>query len=147
MVDYADPPGDGMDWPRQARGDGPRRSGPSDRAAPEGTPANETDEGGAPIRCAACKKRITTADRAIPVAGAHRHSFSNPAGFVFEIGCFSAADGCACHGRFTSEFTWFAGFAWRFALCGNCLTHLGWHYSSGSGSDFFGLIIDRLTHY
>jgi hypothetical protein len=93
--------------------------------------------------CAACTTRVADEDAAIEVAGAHRHRFVNPAGVEFEIGCFAGA-GCRVDGAPTLEHTWFAGFAWSYALCANCRTHLGWCYESDA-TRFFGLILARLV--
>ena len=97
------------------------------------------------IRCKGCGCKITTAEKRIEMNGRHKHIFNNPAGYVFEIGCFSSAEGCANQGMPTMEFTWFPGFAWRFALCGNCHMHLGWLYQSGGGNSFYGLVLDNLV--
>lgn len=79
------------------------------------------------------------------ISGSHAHTFANPMGSVFRIGCFQAADGCGDAGTLSSEFTWFAGFAWRVAFCRTCLTHLGWHFLSSAGNGFYGLILERLV--
>lgn len=96
------------------------------------------------LLCKYCGNRITTLEAMVPRNGRHRHIFSNPGGFVYEIGCFSCANGCVNQGRPTTEFTWFDGFAWRFSLCSNCHEHLGWFYRSKDDS-FFGLILDYLV--
>lgn len=98
------------------------------------------------ILCKACGHRITSIDYIISVGGQHRHTFTNPAGLTFEIGCFSHADGCYVYGVPTPHYTWFPGFSWCFAFCSRCATHLGWLYrSSLSGREgFFGLIAARL---
>lgn len=96
------------------------------------------------ISCRSCGHLVTYPDQQIPVDGAFRHTFSNPEGIVFKIGCFRTADGCIAIGRETNEFTWFPGFSWRICLCGRCHVHLGWQYRSGQESFFLGLIIDRL---
>ena len=93
--------------------------------------------------CAACTTRVAGEDAAIDVAGAHRHRFVNPAGAEFEIGCFTSA-ACRVDGAPTLEHTWFAGFAWSYALCANCRAHLGWCYESDA-TRFFGLILSRLV--
>jgi len=97
-----------------------------------------------PILCRNCRKKITTADCRVEINGNHRHIFNNPEGIIFEIGCFSSADGCVNRGIPTSEFTWFAGFSWRFSLCSGCNLHLGWQYQSGKGKIFYGLILNHL---
>ena len=89
------------------------------------------------------RQAVTGRDKKIQVSGSHEHTFFNPAGIVFELGCFSAAPGCHRAGRATSDFTWFAGYVWRFALCRNCNSHLGWFFEMGEHS-FFGLILAHL---
>ena len=92
--------------------------------------------------CASCALRITTDSAATDRGGAHQHSFTNPRGLVFTIGCFSDA-AIAAHGVGTTEYTWFPGYAWRIAACGGCDSHLGWVFTR-DGDCFFGLILDRL---
>jgi len=96
------------------------------------------------ILCRQCRQPITRPAERIDVQGAHRHTFANPHGLVFEIGCFKDAVGCGYAGTATDEFTWFAGYRWRVCFCAACLTHLGWIFSSAGGSAFHGLILDRL---
>ena len=105
----------------------------------------DTDMDGRWLRCTRCGHNIArTADRT-SVNGRFAHVFNNPAGYVFEIGCFALAEGCVNEGRPTMEFTWFAGFSWRFALCGSCRSHLGWCYQSMNGGSFYGLILANLS--
>lgn len=92
--------------------------------------------------CAFCKTRIASEADTIDMAGAHQHHVVNPAGAAFDIGCFRVAPGCRVDGEPTVEHTWFAGYAWSYALCANCRAHLGWCYE-GNGR-FFGLILARL---
>jgi hypothetical protein len=87
---------------------------------------------------------ITHPDERIRVQGAHEHTFANPHGLVFRIGCFRSAAGCGYTGLPTMEFTWFRGFTWRIALCANCLINVGWLFASTGGGRFHGLILDRL---
>ena len=96
------------------------------------------------LLCKNCKNKITSLNNSIEVRGQYKHTFSNPHGFIFEIVCFSLADGCVNQGMLTMEFTWFKGFGWRFALCSNCRIHLGWLYQSGRKKSFYGLISDSL---
>jgi len=46
-------------------------------------------------------------------------------------------------GAASDDFTWFAGFAWRVALCRACGEHLGWSYHR-LASEFVALIDDRI---
>jgi hypothetical protein len=124
---------------------------PGKRQTPSGAPKRIEDsmvregvpEGERPIRCRQCRLPIThPADRTLR-DGSHRHTFANPHGIVFEIGCFSTARGCGIAGPASAEFVWFNGFTWQVALCSRCLNHLGWYFQSPSES-FFGLILDQL---
>jgi len=95
------------------------------------------------IRCKVCGHQITSYKKKIEVNGRHQHVFSNPIGVVSEMGCFSSANGCVNYGTPTLEHTWFQSYSWRYALCSNCHTHLGWFYQSGNDS-FYGLILENL---
>ncbi len=96
------------------------------------------------IRCLQCNNVITSPSERIQVQGSHQHTFANPHGIVFEIGCFKSVKGCGHVGPPSSEFSWFKGFSWRVAVCIVCLTHLGWLFVSPDGDSFHGLILDRL---
>lgn len=96
------------------------------------------------IFCAACDAPITKPEHRIGVNGSHEHRFVNPAGFTFHLGCFSAAIGCTIVGPDSLEYPWFPGFSWRYAMCGACGCHLGWHFRKPDHDGFFGLVLDRL---
>jgi hypothetical protein len=96
------------------------------------------------ILCRDCLHPITRPAERISVQGQHHHTFANPHGIVFEIGCFRSAQGCGVIGPASDEFTWFAGYHWQVSVCGACLAHLGWRFFSAGGNSFFGLILDRL---
>jgi len=96
------------------------------------------------ILCRTCRHIITSPAERIEVQGSHRHTFANPQGIVYEIGCFRTAAGCGYVGPSTGEFTWFKGYSWRIAACSRCLTHLGWLYISNALPSFNGLILDHL---
>jgi hypothetical protein len=97
------------------------------------------------IVCRQCLHAITSNAEHKIVDGAHAHTFANPEGIVFEIVCFRDAWGCAYVGPTSPQFTWFAGYVWRIAVCANCHVHLGWRFSTPEGRFFHGLITDRLT--
>jgi len=107
-------------------------------------PDHETDKSKKNILCKTCGNPITSDDAGIAMNGSHEHTFMNPRGMVFRIGCFSKAAGCYIVGSPTDEYTWFPGFVWCYVVCAGCQSHLGWHYQSG-GSSFFGLILDQLV--
>ena len=115
----------------------------SSRARPEAEPT-PLDSLEPVIVCRACGFTICHPDDAIAVAGNHRYTFANPHGIVFEIGCFRSAPGCTRVGAATDDFTWFAGYRWRIAICVGCHEHLGWRFEGDSDS-FHGLILDRLV--
>jgi hypothetical protein len=96
------------------------------------------------ICCAQCLQPITRPSDRIVVDSSHIHTFANPSGVVYEIGCFQSAIGCGYAGPVSDEFTWFKGFGWKVSYCGKCLLHLGWLFLSGDNS-FNGLILDRLV--
>ena len=94
--------------------------------------------------CRYCGTIITTEHERVERDGEFRHTFTNPAGIVFGIGCFSDAPGCAVAGAHTRENTWFRGYQWCYALCTGCASPLGWHYRGRRREAFYGLILDRL---
>lgn len=121
----------------------------AERRGPGQQPETDTtddglDHQGRALLCRACGLPITRASVAIPKNGAHEHTFFNPAGIVFLLGCFARAPGCLVHGPPSTEFSWFTGHCWQFATCAGCLGHLGWFFS-GAEDSFFGLILDRLV--
>ena len=95
--------------------------------------------------CKICGQAITHERDRIEICGAHAHTFYNPHGLKFYIGCFQDVSGCVEIGVSTLEFTWFPGYAWRIALCGSCHEHLGWEYHSDNGGRFHGLILTKLS--
>lgn len=97
------------------------------------------------LRCRACGHGITRSQDRIDVNGAQVHSFTNPAGIRFRIGCFREAQGGREIGEATGEYTWFPGYRWRIMLCGRCGSHLGWGFHSDGGDRFCGLVLDRLS--
>jgi hypothetical protein len=96
------------------------------------------------ILCAQCRHSITSPRERIDVHGLHRHTFFNPYGIIFEIGCFRVAPGCRYAGAATEEFSWFPGYHWKIAVCNACGSHLGWLYSAPDKDGFHGLILDTL---
>jgi hypothetical protein len=112
---------------------------------PSTAPTDEPEERhlGA-IVCRQCLHVITFSTEHRIINGAHLHTFANPEGIIFEIGCYHDAKGCGYIGPASSEFTWFNGYVWRIAVCGYCLVHLGWRFTGADGHFFHGLITSRL---
>jgi hypothetical protein len=102
------------------------------------------EDTGRVLVCAACLHAVTTTGARIEMSGRHEHTFTNPHGLVFHIGCFAAAPGCLEVSDPSTEFTWFPTYAWQVAICRGCREHLGWLFRSGD-SRFHGLILDRLA--
>ena len=123
------------------------RSGPSGIPAevrPLGAPGQQpTLRAQRVLVCAFCTQRVTSRRDRIEVGGGHEHTFLNPLGLVYRIGCFSRAPGVAGIGAHTQEHTWFPGCLWQVVVCRGCAEHLGWSFT-GPEVSFFGLIVDRL---
>lgn len=120
----------------------PDRESRSDAGAAEKDAESPEEE--AFIICRQCRQPVTRKQERFSIQGAHRHTFANPHGLVFDIGCFRNAIGCGYAGPASEEFTWFAGYRWRVCFCATCLTHLGWLFTSAGGDAFHGLILERL---
>jgi len=95
------------------------------------------------IICAFCNNHITDPSKQIIINNSFHHTFANPYGHVFEIGCFSDAKGCRSSSIASTEFSWFIGCSWKIGVCNYCSTHLGWVFSS-EVDKFFGLILEKL---
>ena len=108
------------------------------QAEPHATP------GGGWLVCAHCRALIAEGRARIEVDGAFAHSFINPEGAIFRVGCFAVAPGVVPWGEPSKHWTWFAGFEWRAAVCRGCASHLGWVYTAETAS-FVALILDRLV--
>lgn len=78
------------------------------------------------------------------VDGRHEHTFANPSGYLYHIGCFATAHGCRSMGAPSTEFAWFAGHSWLIELCGRCGTHIGWLFQS-SERRFHGIVLTRIV--
>ena len=122
--------------------DRPDREG--DIATAEEEVAEQEPEEEEYIVCRQCRQAITRPAERMAMQGSHQHTFANPHGIVFEIGCFKNATGCGYAGAATDEFSWFPGYSWRICFCSMCLTHLGWLFTSNAGDGFHALILDRL---
>jgi len=97
------------------------------------------------ILCAECSQAITGDSERIEVNGSHEHTFVNPSGIIFQIGCFARVSGTKISGAATEQWSWFKGYSWRIVCCGRCGTHLGWVYMGRDEIIFFGLVLSRLS--
>lgn len=119
----------------------PEKVGGDSLTAPHDKTSVSTGDG---IVCRQCLHGITSAAERKVINGAQAHTFANPEGIVFEIACFRDAWGCVYVGPSSPQFTWFAGYVWRIAVCANCHVHLGWRFSAVGGHFFHGLITSRI---
>lgn len=94
------------------------------------------------LNCVHCHYRITHPSERIDIDSQHSHTFSNPSGLSFRIGCFAHADGVIPEGESTAYWSWFPGYHWCVVLCRQCSLHLGWRFDNGA--TFYGLILNRL---
>ena len=114
----------------------------------EQTAAQPDEKDDPVIVCRNCNSIVTKPRFQVEIDNRFSHTFANPHGIVFEIGCFSKADGCVKASDTTDEFSWFNGYVWAIVLCRNCRCQLGWIFipaRSGQGASFFGLILDQLV--
>ena len=95
------------------------------------------------LLCASCGNRITKISERTEIHGAHHHTFANPHGIIYHIGCFLTAFGCIAQDEESTQFSWFPGYSWQIELCRTCGAHLGWRFRS-ENKCFHGLILERL---
>jgi len=124
------------------RGDPTSAPGTNDDARAEDDAAPTTRHASF-LACAQCGQRVTVPSARVEVGGAHLHTFTNPHGLRFHIGCFASVAGCVVEGEPTTYWTWFPGYAWQVENCGSCREHLGWRFESAADV-FHGLVLDRL---
>ncbi len=102
------------------------------------------DEFNEDILCLHCDTSITANKYKIIQHNNHHHTFANPSGKRYTLGCFSDAQNTKSIGRPTEEWSWFSGYAWTICLCANCNTHLGWRFDKPGEQSFFAFILDQL---
>jgi len=99
------------------------------------------------ITCRNCLAPVTRPEYSIQINDGYSHTFANPQGHVYEIGCFFRADGCVKFSDTSDEFSWFKDYVWAVGLCRNCRVQLGWIFLAlrpGECDKFYGLILDQL---
>lgn len=118
-----------------------------DQAPVSGTKAEDrTAEDEERLYCTACGQEVTAGRWRISVQDDHEHTFFNPAGVIFRIGCFKEAPGAVPVGPSSGQFPWFRGTRWQVALCAGCRRHMGWLFTgNGAPPAFFGLILPNLS--
>ena len=93
-----------------------------------------------PLRCMGCGNPVTSSRERCSRNNQSCYQFVNPGGYQFNIELYSSALGCYPTGQSTGDFSWFPPFVWRYAKCGQCDLHLGWHYQATGEASFWGLI-------
>jgi len=112
--------------------------------APGRRPEPSDSFDGDPLLCRRCGQQITSDTQRISVDSAHEHTFANPEGILFHIGCFGHVQSCQFSGEPTAQWSWFKGYQWRVTYCAECNLHLGWRFSSGDHI-FHGLVLQNLS--
>ena len=69
-------------------------------------------------------------------------NFVNPYGVVHHFRCYGRALGCSTKGNAHHADTWFPGYRWKIATCGNCDDHLGWLFEATDS--FYGLLVAKI---
>lgn len=100
------------------------------------------------LRCRSCGQAVSSRRQsfAFRASGAVQ-VFPNPLGQMRKIWTLRTAHGLALVGEPTQEFTWFDGYAWTVAVCGQCRAHLGWQFDAVRASTpdrFYGLLVEAL---
>ncbi len=105
-----------------------------------------TTRGARVLRCRTCGNEVSGEDAVFaPDGAAPVRVFANPAGLLCEVLTLRWATGLVPVGGHTTEFTWFAGYAWQVVCCHECTTQLGWKYARVDPDlepgEFFGLLV------
>jgi hypothetical protein len=93
------------------------------------------------VRCRECALPVADPSEVFKL-GEGPQLYLNPHGILHEVLLVQAAHNLLLVGDATTEHTWFAGYAWRIALCARCRSHLGWRYEAADARSppiFFGL--------
>jgi hypothetical protein len=125
--------------------DAPDRTAASDTAVEQDV---SIGRGSLRIRCASCGALLMHPARLVPVGGTAMPVFVNPAGMFFELLLVDGVVNAFVVGPPTMEATWFAGYAWRCAVCRLCARHVGWRWDAASAGGtrwFCGLIRERIV--
>lgn len=93
--------------------------------------------------CSTCKNVICHKKDVFPMScSGPQNSFVNSNGFVHDTITVRAAKGLIQDQGWSSEYSWFPGYAWRIACCDVCRRHIGWCYKSETDTmpkRFYGL--------
>jgi len=104
------------------------------------------------IYCKNCSLKLTEVSKMMPVSEIGvSTAYVNVFGRVLDVTTFSKTlVPLLTPGFYSTEFTWFPGYAWIAAYCLDCHNHVGWKYRNadpGSAKkDFYGLYWGAVTH-
>jgi cereblon len=92
-------------------------------------PARKTTQDPASwLVCSNCQARVVREDWLFENQSDVPLIFSNPHGRAFFLLLASRAHGMIFHPNFTTQYSWFPGYAWSIGVCCRCRQHLGWAY-------------------
>ncbi len=98
--------------------------------------------------CRHCRIPITTEDAVFSVTeGGAVQVFPNPSGWLRKIFTVRTAENLVAASAPTTDFTWFAGYAWTIVVCAGCGSHLGWQYDDVAAQTlarFYGLLVAEI---
>lgn len=94
--------------------------------------------------CSVCKNVICHKKDVFPMScSGPQNSFVNSNGYVHDTMTVRNARGLIQEYEWSTEFSWFPGYAWRITCCEHCGRHIGWCYRSikpdTKPKKFFGL--------
>lgn len=122
-------------------------SKPQDEDASQTVVADEPEKEEAPPRivCRRCATFLSEEKAVFSVTeGGAVQVFPNPSGWLRKIVTVRWAENLVPVSRPTTDFTWFAGYAWTIVTCAGCAAHLGWLYedvANQSIASFYGLLV------
>lgn len=114
--------------------------------SPDGEDLAEVEIPPPRIRCATCGVELCDEDDVFSMTSSGAvHVFPNPSGQLLRIVTVRRAEPLIPVSVPTTDFTWFAGYAWTIVVCGDCETHLGWRYDGAAEPKrFFGLLVSAI---
>ena len=95
------------------------------------------------VVCVRCSHVLADADDTHEILGSIEHEFVNPFGVIHHFRCYVHALGCSTKGSAHHADTWFPGYRWQIATCGNCDEHLGWMFAAAD--TFYGLLVSKIV--
>ena len=83
------------------------------------------------ICCAKCRTKLCRKDDvfAMSVQGP-QGTYVNPTGYLHETITVYKAESLVLHGRPSTEYSWFPGYAWSICYCARCEEHIGWKFTT-----------------